>query len=101
MGTVLFTSLARKDLKEMRDFIAQDKPMAASKYLAIIKQKCELLANYPTLGVQRQEYCGLYKFPIDNYLIFYRISTNGIDIIRILHSSRDVDLIINNIEPVS
>jgi len=95
MRTALFTPLAGNDLKEIRDFIARDKPKAASQFIAILKQKCELLANHPTLGIQREEYCGLYKFPVDDYLIFYRLSKKGIDVIRILHGCRDVESILN------
>jgi len=95
MATARFTPLARSDLKEIRDFIARDKPNVTSQYLTMLKQKCELLANSPGLGTQRDEYCGLYKFPIDSYLIFYRPSPTGIDIIRVLHGSRDIDSIVN------
>jgi len=95
MATARFTSLARSDLKEIRDFIALNKPSVASLYMAMLKQKCELLANSPGLGTQRDEYCGLHKFPVDSYLIFYRPSQTGIDVIRVLHGSRDIDGILN------
>ena len=95
MATARFTPLARSDLKEIRDFIARDKLSVASQYMAMLKQKCELLANSPGLGIQRDEYCRLYKFPVDSYLIFYRPSQTGIDVIRVLHGSRDIDSILN------
>lgn len=91
MATARFTPLARSDLKELRDFIARDKPNFASQYMAMLKQKCELLAHSPGLGIRRDEYCGLYKFPVDSYLIFYRPSAIGIDVIRVLHGSRDIE----------
>ena len=94
MGRAFFTSLARSDLKEIRDFIAQDKPKTASRYMAVLKQKCDLLANFPELGVYREEYCGLYKFSVDEYLIFYKPSKAGINVIRILHGKRDIELIL-------
>jgi len=48
----------------------------------------------PILGTCPEVYCGLYKFPVDNYLIFYRHSEKGIEVIRIFHGSRDVQKII-------
>ncbi|NOT11979.1 MAG: type II toxin-antitoxin system RelE/ParE family toxin [Methylococcaceae bacterium] len=96
MATARFTPLARSDLKEIRDFIARDKSRVASQYMTMLKQKCELLANSPGIGIQRDEYCKLYKFPVDSYLIFYRTSQTGIDIIRVLHGSRDIESIINS-----
>jgi len=95
MSTLKFTSLARSDLKEIRNFIAQDNKKMASTYLQILKQKCELLACSPGLGVCQEEYCGLHKFTVDNYLIFYRPSKTGIEIIRILHGERDFKNILN------
>jgi toxin ParE1/3/4 len=96
MATVCFTPLAISDLKEIRNFIARDKPRIASQYMTMLKQKCELLANSPKLGIQRDEYCKLYKFPVESYLIFYRISPTGIEVIRVLHGSRDIDSILNS-----
>jgi toxin ParE1/3/4 len=96
MATARFTPLARSDLKEIRDFIARDKSRVASQYMTMLKQKCELLANSPGIGIQRDEYCKLYKYPVDSYLIFYRISQTGIDIIRVLQSNRDIESIKNS-----
>ena len=75
MGTARFTLLARKDLQEIQAYIAQDNPKAAAQYLSILKQKCEILAQTPTIGVCRKEYCSLYKFPVDKYLVFTGLPT--------------------------
>ena len=84
MGTAQFTPLARKDLQEIKAYIAQDNPKAAAQYMSILKQKCEILAQTPTIGVCREEYCNLYKFPVDKYLIFCRFTEPGIEVIRML-----------------
>lgn len=94
MESVRFTALARSDLQEIYDFISRDNHKIATDYLLIIKKHCELLAANPKLGVKREEYCGLYKFPVDSYLIFYRSSQSGIEVIRVLHSSRDIESIL-------
>ena len=70
MGTARFTQLARKDLQEIQAYIAQNNPKAAAQYLRILKQKCGILAQTSTIGVCRKEYCNLYKFPVDKYLVF-------------------------------
>ena len=94
MESVRFTALARSDLQEIYDFIARDNCKVATDYVLIIKKRCEILAANPKLGVKREEYCGLYKFPVDNYLIFYRPSQSGIEVIRVLHGSRDIESIL-------
>lgn len=96
MGTAKFTPLSKGDLKEIRDFIAQDNKKIASRYMNILKKKCDMLADSPGLGVCREDYCGLYKFPVDDYLIFYRPSKTGIEVIRVLHGKRDIKVILNS-----
>lgn len=96
MGTAKFTPISKADLKEIKDFIAQDSPKTASRYMGMLKQKCKMLANSPGLGVCWEEYCGLHKFPVDNYLIFYRPSKTGIEVIRIIRGSRDIETILNS-----
>jgi len=91
VGVARFTPLARNDLKAIRDFIVLDKPKAASQYLSLLKQHYQRLADFPLLGVQHAEYYGLYKFPLDDYLIFYRPSQTGIEVIRVMQSSRDIE----------
>ena len=31
------------------------------------------------------------SFPLDKYIIFYRPSSNGVEIVRILHGSRNIE----------
>jgi len=50
MGIARFTPLARNNLKATRDFIALDKPKAASQYMSILKQNCQRLADFPLMG---------------------------------------------------
>jgi len=50
MGIARFTPLASNDLKVIRDFIALDKPKAASQYMNILKQNCQRLADFSLMG---------------------------------------------------
>jgi toxin ParE1/3/4 len=87
------TLLARQDLWAIHDYIAANNPKTAKRYIVTLKETCQNLADTPGIGVSRQEYHGLYKFPVGDYLIFYRTGQNGIEVIRILHGSRDVESI--------
>ena len=53
-----------------------------------------LLRDNPLMGRQ-QDYLlvSLRSFTVRGYMIFYQPFENGIDILRILHSSRDVETI--------
>lgn len=46
----------------------------------------------PEAGRSRSELqMGLRSFPVGRYLIFYRPSATSVEIVRVLHSARDVD----------
>ncbi len=93
MPKVLSTPLANRDLLEIGLHIAQESPRAADKILTTIGQKCEMLAHSPRLGRKRDELAhGLRSFPVGSYVIFYRVAHNGVEIIRVLHGARDIEL---------
>jgi len=53
-----------------------------------------MLAEQPAMGRVREELLhGLRSFPVGRYVIFYLTVPNGIDIVRVLHGSRDVNAI--------
>lgn len=93
MADFKLTLLAQQDLRAIHDYIAANNPKTAKRYVGTLKEKCQNLADTPGIGIARQEYHGLYKFLAGDYLIFYRISQNGIEVIRILHGSRDIESI--------
>ncbi|NOX92530.1 MAG: type II toxin-antitoxin system RelE/ParE family toxin [Gammaproteobacteria bacterium] len=95
MTKAIFSPLACTDLKEIKAFIAGDNRQAAVACIALLKKRCDQLASSPKIGVADERYLGLRKFPVGNYIIFYREQENGVDIVRILHSARDVENIIS------
>lgn len=82
---------AKNDLEEIWWFIAQDSPDNADKFLDRIQDSCLALADFPNMGVSREELkTALRSQPVGNYLIFYFPLEDGVDIIRVLHGSRDM-----------
>jgi len=85
---------AESDLDEIWWYIAQDSPHNADRLLDRIQERCLALADFPQMGASRDEIkTGLRSQPVGNYLIFYFPLEDGIDIVRVLHGSRDVDAI--------
>lgn len=85
---------AESDLDEIWWYIAQDSPHNADRFLDRIQERCLGLTDFPQMGTRRDELkAGLRSQPVGNYLIFYFPLEDGIDIIRVLHGSRDVDAI--------
>jgi toxin ParE1/3/4 len=83
---------AERDLEEIWWYIAQDSPLSADRLLDRIQENCLALANFPLMGTSRDELiAGLRCQPVGNYLVFYFPLEDGIDIIRVLHGSRDLE----------
>ena len=83
---------AENDLEEIWWFIAQDNPHNADRFLDRIQECCLALADFPKMGVSREELItDLRSQPVGNYLIFYFPLEDGIDIVRVLHGSRDIE----------
>lgn len=94
MAKILRTEQAETDLEEIWWYIAQDSPYNADRFLESIEQKSILLSEFNGMGENRDELIkGLKSFPVGSYLIFFFPLEDGIDIVRVLHGSRDIDTI--------
>jgi toxin ParE1/3/4 len=92
MPTVQKLPKAYEDLFEIWDFIAADNIAAADAWIDKLDEQLLLLASHPLMGRSREELAkGIRSFPIGRYVIFYLPETNGITVVRILHSARDID----------
>lgn len=61
------------------------------KYLSGLKSYFELLVENPDIGKDRSEIKkGLFSFPYESHIIFYRVFKNHIRIIRVLYGGRDI-----------
>ena len=83
--------LAEQDYRDIWRYIARDNEDAASRLLRRIDRKLELYTENPGMGTKRDKLApGLRSFPIGNYLAFYRIVRDGIELVRVLHGARDL-----------
>jgi toxin ParE1/3/4 len=83
--------LARNDLDEIWDYIAADNPSAAERLLSTFHEKFLLLSRHPLLGQAREELlAGLRSLSVGNYVVYYRVRENRVQIVRVLHGARDV-----------
>jgi toxin ParE1/3/4 len=96
MPIIIKRPLARSDLAEIWDYIADDNEVRADAFVDSIDQKFQALASNPKMGRSRDELEeGLRSFPVDRYVIFYRVMAGGVEIVRVLHGSRDLNAIFN------
>ncbi len=96
MSRYRLTPEALRDLDEIVDYISRENPAAALRVINSIEQKCRTLAEMPELGRLREELApGLRSLTAGNYLIFYRPTDGGINVIRVAHGSRDLPQLFN------
>ena len=79
------------DLEEIWQFIARDSEFQADRWVRILDKRIAYLAEHNSLGRPRPELAAdLRSSPIKDYVIFYCPLEDGIMVVRVLHSSRDI-----------
>ena len=92
MPQVVKRPLAETDLDDIWWYIAQDNPDAADLFLDKIVERCRALAQFPKMGIRRDELLpSLRSLPIGKYLIFYMPIDDGIQVVRVLSAMRNID----------
>jgi plasmid stabilization system protein ParE len=90
---VVLTAEAETDLESIAEYIARDSATIALNFVQELREKCLALAQaprgYPL--VPRYEHLGIRRRPFGNYLIFYRIGADAIEVVHILHGARDYE----------
>ena len=90
MAEIVRAPAALRDLDEIWDYIARDNVAAADKSLRRIRERCELVAKQPLSGHIRDELGENVRcFIVGKYVVFYRPFDRGIEVIRVIHGSRD------------
>jgi len=88
---LVFSTAAEADLEAIGDYIALENPLRAVSYIREIRGKCMELREMPEAfpPVPHHEATGIRRRVHGNYLIFYRIHEQAVEIIRVLHGSMD------------
>lgn len=93
MDLVTLSPEAEEDLIDIWLYIAEDSPISADRFVERIHEKAMVLAEFPDMGVERPELAEMLRsFPLDRYILFYRESSEGIELVRVLRGSKDITL---------
>ncbi len=92
MKRLVLTPLAAGDLDQIWDYLAEDSIEAADRALEDIEKVLQQLVEHPGIGHLREDLADKRHrfFPVHSYLVVYRDERAVIQVIRILHASRDV-----------
>jgi toxin ParE1/3/4 len=92
---LILAQQAKDDLVEIWLYIAADSPSMADKFIDYLYEQAGKLCSNPELGRKRDELItGIRSLPVKRYLIFYRITENNIEIVRVLSGYRDIDTLL-------
>ncbi len=88
---LIIAPAAKADLKEIYQYGLRQWGLAQSdNYLEILKEKFWLLTEQPLMGTERPELLAdIRSLPIESHMLFYRVTTTNVEIIRVLHSRQD------------
>lgn len=83
---------AAVDILEVWDFIAEDSMVEADRWVDRLDERLQLWSTQPLIGRKRDELApDLRSMPFGRYVVFFMPLPDGIDVVRVLHSSRDTD----------
>lgn len=93
--SAIWSPEAKKDLEEVAYYIAvQDyRPTTAERIVRDVAKLCDLIATQPEMGQSRPEFgerCRAFSFK-GRWMILYRPSLNGIEVLRFVDGNRDFD----------
>ncbi len=88
---VLVTPVAAKDIGNIGNWIAKENPKRAISFMLELRKTCEAIGDAPkgSVVVQRYVQFEIRRKPYRDYLIFYRIKNDVVEILHVVHGARD------------
>lgn len=85
------TPAAAQDLRRIHARIAADNPHAAAHTIRRIRDRAEIIAEFPGSGRPRPELPGhLQSVPEGRYILFYAQRQGVVTIVRVIEGERDI-----------
>ena len=91
MRSLRITTPACQDLEAISDYFLEKSVNAGDRFVKAFNQKCQHLAQFPYIGKSyTQIRPGLRGLLILDYIIFYQIVEDDIEILRVVSGYRDL-----------
>lgn len=92
MRQVVISELARADLLNIGEYVAQHSSNAAFRLMERFRDKFNLLSRFPHLGRERDDILlGLRCLIVNEYLIFYQPNEDTVEIWRVRHGAQSLE----------
>jgi toxin ParE1/3/4 len=86
-----YTGPAKADLRKIAAWIAEENPARSQTFANELRAACRSVLGFPeanqSLDISRQQ--TVRRKVYGNYLIFYRVTNQTVEILRILHGAQD------------
>jgi len=91
MGRIDRTAASRLDYLEIFLYVGERNLPAAEQLLRDFDAALQRLSDMPGMGPERPDLGkALRSFPVGNYLLIYRTAAPGIQLVRVVHGSRNL-----------
>jgi plasmid stabilization system protein ParE len=89
---VVFTEAADECLLNIAEYIAQDNPIRAETFIEeIIVSLRKTLSVFPLAGTRYEDIdIEIRRLPYKNYVSFYRVTNNVVEILFVFNSAQDI-----------
>lgn len=89
------TPRASHDIEANADYLAAQSILtSAERFLSGIDSTLQRIAQFPQIGRRRDElYPGSRSLPYEQYLIFYRLLSNDIEVFRVVSGYQDLTIL--------
>lgn len=92
---------AEADIAEQLTYLAGERPAVAHRYAIALEDAYERIRTMPEVGVLRSyrarglKAVRVWSVPgFRRFLIFYRVTPKTVEVIRVLHSARDISRVL-------
>ena len=85
MKRLQFTRSATRDLRRLRDFIAEHDPLAAARVGKRLGRTIRLLRDQPALGKEVEELPDVRELVAGDYVVRYTVRGDAVVILRLWH----------------
>jgi len=97
MSNYIIAPKATQDLKEIIDYFSTKNIEAGERLLDEFERKCRYLVKFSQIGHSYKHIRSYLRgLPLDGYIIFYRVTKDEIEIMRVIRGNRDLEVLFND-----
>jgi toxin ParE1/3/4 len=92
---IVYSAAAKADLVEIGIWLEQEGHVRSQDFVDELIDACDLLANLPRAYpiIFRTAKLPIRRKPYRNYLIFYSVGRDAVEILHVVHAARDYEKI--------